>query len=96
MKTTLDLPEDLLIDAKAVAARRRTTLKEMVTHALHREIAPAADIRPEDTERYETGSFGIMRLKKRGAQISDQLIAEITEQGDQEEFDNAMKIRSAK
>ena len=38
MKTTLDLPDDLLIEAKAVAARRRTTLKEMVTRSLRREI----------------------------------------------------------
>ncbi|MFZ0710112.1 MAG: hypothetical protein WAM53_08750 [Terrimicrobiaceae bacterium] len=38
MKTTLDLPDDLLIAAKRAAAERRTTLKEMVTHSLRREI----------------------------------------------------------
>ena len=34
MKTTLDLPDDLLIAAKALAARRKITLKAMVEHAL--------------------------------------------------------------
>jgi hypothetical protein len=43
MKTTLDLDDALLIEAKAVAARRRTTLRAMVEHALRRELAPAAE-----------------------------------------------------
>jgi purine-nucleoside phosphorylase len=40
MKTTLDLPDDLLIEAKTIAARRRISLKAMVEHALRREIEP--------------------------------------------------------
>ena len=46
MKTTLDLPDELLIEAKAVAARRRITLKDMVAHALRREIMPATALIP--------------------------------------------------
>lgn len=42
MKTTLDLPDDLLIEAKAVAARRRTTLKAMIEHSLRREIGASS------------------------------------------------------
>ena len=42
MKTTLDLNEALLIEAKRVAAQRRTSLKAIVEHALSREIRPAA------------------------------------------------------
>lgn len=38
MKTTLDLPDDLLIEAKATAAKRRTTLRAMIEHALRREL----------------------------------------------------------
>ena len=38
MKTTIELPDDLLIEAKAAAARRRTTLKAMIEHALRREL----------------------------------------------------------
>ena len=64
MKTTLDLDDDLLIEAKAVAARRRTTLRAMVEHALRRELAP--------TGFGERGSLsdatsGLPRLTKRGA-----------------------------
>jgi hypothetical protein len=46
MKTTIELPDELLTEAKAAAARRRTTLKAMIEHALKRELRqnqPAAD-----------------------------------------------------
>jgi hypothetical protein len=38
MKTTIELPDDLLMQAKAVALRRHTTLKSVLEHALRREI----------------------------------------------------------
>ncbi len=44
MKTTIDLSDGLLAEAKATAARRRTTLKAMVEHALRREIK--GDLKP--------------------------------------------------
>ena len=61
MKTTLDLDDALLIEAKAVAARRRTTLRAMVEHALRRELAPGSDagVRGE-------GGTGLPRLRKQG------------------------------
>lgn len=62
MKTTLDLDDALLIEAKAVAARRRTTLRAMVEHALRRELAPAA----EAGHRGDPGS-GLPRLPKQGS-----------------------------
>lgn len=34
MKTTIDLPEDILHQAKIVAAQRKTTLKELVLQGL--------------------------------------------------------------
>ncbi len=40
MKTTLDLPDDLLIEAKSAAARRRISLKALIEHALRRELSP--------------------------------------------------------
>jgi hypothetical protein len=45
MKTTLELPDDLFVEAKAVAARRRITLKTLFTRALERELRPAP-VRP--------------------------------------------------
>jgi hypothetical protein len=38
MKTTLELPDELLCEAKAAAAMRRTTLKALFTRALEREL----------------------------------------------------------
>lgn len=68
MKTTLDLPDDLLIAAKALAALRKTTLKAMVEHALRREIAPQENLAPDSP--YESGPFGILSLKKRTETLS--------------------------
>ena len=61
MKTTLDLDDALLIEAKAAAARRRTTLRAIVEHALRRELAPAA------VDQTAGGAMGLPRLNKRGA-----------------------------
>ena len=44
MKTTIDLPGDLFIEAKATAARRRTTLKELITRSLRREIGEGVSL----------------------------------------------------
>lgn len=43
MKTTLEIDDDLLVEAKVVAARRRTTLRAIVEHALRRELSPVVD-----------------------------------------------------
>ncbi len=42
MKTTLDLPEDVLTRAKVYAAVHRTTLKDLVTEGLRRVTSPSA------------------------------------------------------
>ena len=68
MKTTIELPDDLFIEAKTVAARRRTTLKALIEHALRREIAPPADFPPDSP--YDVGPFGILSIKKRGEPVS--------------------------
>ncbi|MGV3757113.1 MAG: type II toxin-antitoxin system VapB family antitoxin [Verrucomicrobiota bacterium] len=67
MKTTLDIDDDLLIEAKAVAVRRRTTLKALVEHALQREIQPSAvpsNIASNDL--IEISPYGLPRLKRQG------------------------------
>jgi hypothetical protein len=94
MKTTLDLPDDLLIEAKAVAARRRTTLKAIVEHALRREVqpsGPAADAAIDD--RFERGPYGILRLKRnRGEKVTLETIRKIQDEIDQEELDRAINL----
>ncbi|MEX1115321.1 MAG: hypothetical protein WEB53_08720 [Akkermansiaceae bacterium] len=64
MKTTLDLPDDLLAEAKAVAARRRITLKAMVEHALRREIMPPIQLDADSP--LEMNELGMLVLKKTG------------------------------
>jgi len=39
MKTTIDLPDELLVDAKKRAAESRTTLRELFERGLRRELA---------------------------------------------------------
>ena len=55
MKTTLDLPDDLLREAKAVAARRKTTLKDLVTRPLRREIGMGSIPPPGPYDLFEAG-----------------------------------------
>lgn len=64
MKTTLDLPDALLIEAKAVAAKRRTTLRAMVEHALRREIRGLEDERASGQSLTEMNEFGFPVLKR--------------------------------
>lgn len=46
MKTTVDLPEELVIAAKKAAAERRTTIRDLVERGLRRELAAAAGSTP--------------------------------------------------
>lgn len=66
MKTTLELDDQLLIQAKTMAIKRRTTLKALVEHALRREIeselSSSYGILKE--EGLETGPYGLPRLKR--------------------------------
>ncbi len=92
MKTTLELPDDLLIAAKQAAIRRRTTLKELIMRSLRREIgfdqAPAfaAD------SPYEISEIGLPRLKKRGAVVTVEQINSRLEEADAEDFRDALEL----
>ena len=68
MKTTIDLPDALLIEAKAVAARRRTTLRAMVAHALEREIQGAISS-PGEEACFTIDKHGLPVLRKSGTTI---------------------------
>jgi hypothetical protein len=47
MKTTVDLPDDLVIEVKKAAAERRTTIRELVERGLRRELAATPVSRAE-------------------------------------------------
>lgn len=96
MKTTVDLPEDLLIEAKTLAARRKTTLKAMVESALRREIRPAAEMENPDPEKFEVGPLGFLVLKRKpGETITLEQIKAIQNELDEEEFQRAIHPRGA-
>lgn len=67
MKTTIELPDDLFAEAKAVAARRRTTLKAVFEHALRREISGKSE--PSPDARFTVDEHGLPVLKKRDAAV---------------------------
>lgn len=67
MKTTIELPDQLFAAAKSVAARRRTTLKAMMEHALRREIGFEAKPLPDAT--FGPNTYGFPVLKKRGTSV---------------------------
>jgi hypothetical protein len=77
MKTTLDLPDDLLIEAKTVAARRRISLKAMVEHALLREIEPTT---PQHDTPFVRGEDGVLRLPHRGARVTTELVRQLMDE----------------
>jgi len=80
MKTTLELPDDLLSEAKATAARRRTTLKSLVEHALRREIASQSQTADADCA-YQKDPYGIPSLKKReGATVTSEAVYRLMEE----------------
>lgn len=64
MKTTIELPNELMKQAKAVAAKRKTTMKAMIEHALRREILFEEDQKDDPAEQvWETNEFGFPVLK---------------------------------
>lgn len=60
MKTTIDLPEDLLHRAKITAAQRKTTLKELVLQGL--EYATRHEMPDPEAERKERAAKLIAAL----------------------------------
>jgi hypothetical protein len=82
MKTTLDLPDELLVAAKAAAVRRRTTLKAMVEHALRRELSYGEGRLEtgEGTRVYEVDESGLPYFKSRGGRVTSEKVYELMEE----------------
>jgi hypothetical protein len=94
MKTTVELDDALFTEAKAMAVKRRTTLKAIIEHALRRELAPAPEINNPDPEMFEVGPLGFLVLKRRsGETITLEQIKAIQEELDEEELQNAIHPR---
>ncbi len=91
MKTTLDLPDDLLIQAKQIAAQRRTTLKEMVTRSLRREIGLDQPSTLPGDSPFEIGELGLPVLKKSGRTVTSEMVYRAIEQAEAEDFNDALE-----
>lgn len=59
MKTTIDLPEEILQRAKITAIQRKTTLKELIYQSLLRELDEPAQAKPDTNELADAFSRGL-------------------------------------
>ena len=79
MKTTLELPDDLLAEAKSMALRRRTTLKALFTRALERELRGDGEALPQRFRMDESGWPVLQRAKPGTPVVTDELIQVLRE-----------------
>ena len=78
MRTTLDLPDELLKRAKILAVERGTTLKELMGSALRREVGLA---KPETKSRRV--EFPIFKSKNPGTlKIDNQTLSKLEAEED--------------
>ena len=80
MKTTLELPDALLIEAKTMAARRRTTLKALIESALRRELSPAIPLSKDAGALIELGPNDLPRLRSRGVRVTSESVYQMLEE----------------
>ena len=73
MKTTVELPTDVLDLAKKVAAKRRTTLKAMIEHSLRRELMMDMDSTSEtkDILKMNEHGFPVLNCMDSSPQAAD-------------------------
>ena len=76
MKTTIELPDDLLRAAKAIAGRRGTTLKAIITHALEREVHDGVQL----SEGFEVDYDGLPHLPSRGTRVTGELVNKLMDE----------------
>ena len=80
MKTTLELPDDLLIEAKTMAVRRRTTLRALIEHALRRELQPANPVSEDAQSFIEMDPNDLPRLKSRGVRVTSEAVYQMLDE----------------
>ncbi len=81
MKTTLELPDDLLIEAKTVAAKRRITLKELFTKALERELHPMQVPGADDHFVLDEDGWPVLKRKPDdGVVVTNDLVNKLREE----------------
>ncbi len=76
-KTTIELPDELQAEAKAVALKRKPTLKEIITKALQRKIEPPTET---DDDLFKLDEAGLPYLPKRNVTVTNEIVAELPEE----------------
>ncbi len=80
MKTTVELPDDLFAEAKAVALRRRVSLKTLFTRALERELRGQASDPGRHRFRVDEGGWPVLRAAPEDTVVvPDALVNELRE-----------------
>ena len=83
MKTTLDLPDELMTEAKTIAASRRTTLRAIMEHALRRELgelSTSSRVQKSPTELNAYGFPVLKREKKGRGRLTSEMVYEMQDQ----------------
>lgn len=81
MKTTLDLSDELFSEAKAAAARRRITLKELFTKALEKELRPLAPPQPDEHFIIDTEGWPVLkRTSAKDGVVTEEIIRRLRDQ----------------
>jgi hypothetical protein len=80
MKTTLELPDKLFAQAKAAAAKRKTTFRAVVEHALRREVgSPTSE--ENESPFYTIGPTGSPLIKHNGKTVvTTSMVRELLEE----------------
>ena len=74
MKTTIELPDELLREAKATAARQGTSLKDLLTAALRSHLArPGRGVRGKEAWRSVVGRAAPVAVAAVDQVIADEL-----------------------
>ena len=92
MKTTLDLEDALLTEAKATALKRRTTLKTLVEQALRRELHPVENVVEQNPDLFEIGELGLPVVKRRGVQLTSEMVYRALADEDEDETSRARRV----
>jgi hypothetical protein len=78
MKTTLELPDELFAQTKVVAAKRNTTFRAIVEHALRREVGEGEG---GESPYFTIGPDGIPRIRHSGkARVTSAMVRELMEE----------------
>ena len=80
MKTTIELPDQLLADAKVAAVKRRSTLKAMIEHALRRELYRDERV-SESGDSFTIDEHGLPLFNKRDdTVVTNEMVYEMMEE----------------